>query len=128
MEPQELFTQLTDSLEKSASKIGLYLQNVGVGTSNPDPKEQEKVVSSMEELKRVLLSDEEDVFVMATFAIGDVAWSKRVLDPDQDKIDDEVRAILPDPVEMLKEQLRAAKEEGRDIFDLDLGGSLDDSQ
>lgn len=121
-DPREKIGAIIKTMEDETRKFGLYLENAAIGTSDGSGPE---VLDDPDKIKKILLSDEEDVFVMATFAIGDVAWSKRVQDPEQDKIDDQARTILPDPVEALKEKMRQAQAEGKSILDLDLGGDDD---
>lgn len=125
-EPNEELSSLLNSLGSeltdSARKLGLYAEHVSVGVTGNVPPDS---IKDIESLKKVVEGDDGEVLVMVTFAIGDVAYSKRIQDPEQDEIDDQVRTMLPDPAEELREKIRKAREEGRDIFDLDLGGDVE---
>lgn len=107
---------LVEKLTDATRKIGLYVESAGLGaTDGIDPT----VISDLAEMKKVVSGDDGDLLLMVGFAIGDVAFSKRVQNPEQDEVDDQVRAMLPDPVAEIKERLRKAKEEGKDILDVD---------
>lgn len=107
---------LVEKLTEGTRKIGLYVESAGLGaTDGIGPT----VVSDLAAMKKVVAGDDGDLLLMVGFAIGDVAFSKRVQNPEQDEVDDQVRAMLPDPVAEIKERLRKAKEEGKDIFDVD---------
>jgi hypothetical protein len=102
-------------MENAARKIGLYVQDVHIAAT--DPEKGPAAMAEGDALRALVADEDDDCLVMVAFVLGDVAFSKRVLDPEQDKIDDEVRQILPDPVEELKEKMRRAAEEGRSVFD-----------
>lgn len=129
-EPNEELSNLLNSLgsdlSDSARKLGLYAEHVSVGVTGNVPPD---AVKDLDSLKKVIEGDEGDVLVMATFAIGDVAYSKRIQDPEQDEVDDQVRMMLPDPVEEIREKLKKAQEGGEldldAIFDIDLGGEVE---
>lgn len=63
------------------------------------------------------INDGEHVVMMVNFAIGEVAWSTRVQNPEQHEVDKEAQVLLPDPAEELREKMKRAQEEGRSIFD-----------
>lgn len=115
-ELRDKISSLVKELENSSRKVGLYLEGAGLGVSpNVDPR----VLSTLDGVKSVVKSQDGEVVISATFTIGDVAWSKRVQDPDQHEVDKQVRTMLPDPVEEMRERLKKAREEGKNIFDID---------
>lgn len=123
-DPREKLSAVMKDLEDQARKLGLYIEHAAIASS--DPEGAMESLEDADKLRELLASDEDEVYLMATFAIGDVAWSKRVQDPEQDKIDDQFRVIAPDPVEELREKMRRAAAEGKSILDIDLEGGDDD--
>lgn len=115
----EQVREIVRELEDRARKMGLYLEDVGIASQSHD--QAVNAMQSADKLREVINSGEAQLVVVGTFVVGDVALSKRVLDPEQDEIDTQVRAILPDPAEELREKMRRAAEDGKSIFDLDEG-------
>lgn len=115
-EPNEelrlLVEGLTEKLTDAARNIGLYLEHAGIASkAEPDGSQ---VLDTQEFREHV---DKGDVMIVGVFAIGDVAWEKRTLNPEQDEIDKQAREMLPDPVELLRERIRRAHELGLDPLD-----------
>lgn len=98
--PEEQVREFAAELEDNARKRGFYLAGIAVSvmegeTEGPAP-----------------------YIVQATFQVGSVAFSTRVQDPAQDKIDDEVRSFERDITETewndLREQYRQRRDAGED--------------
>lgn len=111
-ELQILVQKLTEELTDSTRKIGLYLEHVGI-VSRSEPNGG--MVFQEKDFREHVENGE--VLFVGLFTVGDVAWEKRTIDPEQDEFDKEARTLLPDPVEMLREKIRRAQEEGRDPFE-----------
>lgn len=114
-ETQQVIRELVEKLGDNARKLGLYLEGVGV-MANPDSDLD--AIRNAQMFKDAVKSGAANVAVIGTFTVGDVAWEKRTLDPEQDEIDNEARMILPDPVEELRQKMLRAQEEGKSIFDV----------
>lgn len=108
-ELQLLVQKLTEELTDSTRRIGLYLEHVGI-VSRSEPN---GATVFQEKDFREHVENGEVLFV-GLFAVGDVAWEKRTIDPEQDGFDKEARSLLPDPTEELREKIRRAIAEGRD--------------
>lgn len=115
---QELIRDLVEKLGDQTRKIGLYLEGVGV-MSHPEQPGALASVANADAFKEAVKSGDANVVIVGSFVIGDIAWAKRTLDPEQEEIDNVAREILPDPVEELKEKMKRAQAEGKSIFDLD---------
>ncbi len=117
-ETQEVIRDLVEKLGDQTRKIGLYLEGVGV-MSHPEQPGALSAVANADSFKEAVKSGAANVVVVGTFVVGDIAFAKRTLDPEQDEIDNAAREMLPDSVEELKEKIRRAQAEGKSIFDLD---------
>lgn len=107
-----LIQEMTEKLTDVTRKLGLYLEHVGLVSKNPS---EMGMPVNLEDFRGQIARGE--VILAGHFAVGDIAWEKRTLNPEQDEIDNQVRMILPDPVEELREKIRRAQAEGRDPID-----------
>lgn len=93
--PDDDFRERIQKLEKSADKLGLYMQGAALGglPGHGDDDDEEENVATL---------------LLATFAVGSEAFSDRVMNPDKYDEDGKFRelAIEADPSEMLFEELR----------------------
>lgn len=119
----EEIKELVSKLEDATRKIGLYLEDVAV--ASPDQTTALNALTNKEALTEAVTSGEASLILVGTFAIGDIAFSKRTLDPEQHKVDDEARMLLPKPEDELRDKIKKALEEGKDIFDLGEEDSAD---
>lgn len=115
-DPRDAIRRIGELLEEKTRPLGLYLHGLSVGCH--DEELMAKINEDPGELNKAIENGAE-VVLMVNFAIGDVAWMKRTQDPEQHEIDKAAQGILPDDVTELREKLRRAREEGKDIFDLD---------
>lgn len=96
---------LLKRVEATMQKEGLYLQQAGFMATPED--------------------DEPDgpVFLQAVFLVGEQAFSDRVVDPEQERVDREFAAMMKgfevDPAAELREKMAKAMREGKDILSLD---------
>lgn len=109
---QALVEELTEKLRTNTRRIGLYMEHVGI-VSRAEP--EGGMVFQEKDFRESV--DNGDVLVVGMFAVGDVAFEKRTLNPEQEEFDRIAREMLPDPVEELREKLRQRKAEGRDLFE-----------
>ena len=108
--------ELADRLKEKAEKIGLYMQDASIATPDPDAAEEaqlrpDSIIQSIQEGKHFML--------LTTFVIGDLAFSKRVQEPDQHEVDKQVQVMMPTEAELLREKMERALREGKSIFDED---------
>src|SRR5437660_1555935 len=106
-------TPLIEKLQETAKKLGLYMDD-GVMIVTPDGRAAEDLLEEGKSVKDVVLDGGSIAFV-ARFAIGDVAWRKRTLDPEQHDIDKQVRMMLPSEAEQICQRLL----EGGPLFEDD---------
>lgn len=87
--------ELEDKLRFAAQRIGLYSTDITLASA-------------------VGLDGKAQVMLLTTFTPGDVAWSARIQEPEQHKMDEEFRSIEDDLAEDEFEQYRRqlAKERG----------------
>lgn len=107
-EPNEEDAQrLMEELENAARKLGLYAENLAIGVPSGGPYAS-------------LLGDGEKVVVVAQFTVGDIAWSDRVQNPQQEDADMEFRKMAvdleKDAFEAKRAELERKLKEGKPIF------------
>lgn len=102
----EKVEKLMKRFEQEAQKLGLYMQQAGFMSA---PEEEE--------------NEDGPVFLQAVFLVGEQAFSEKVLDPEQERIDREFEALMrgaaPDPAAELREKLAKSMREGKSILDLE---------
>lgn len=106
-----------ESVEEKFKHIGLYLE--GARLSNKD-------MSSFSEdfdLEQELASNPEGLILACAFSFNNVAFSDRVLYPDQYSDDALFKSIVPTETEMLLDKL---KKMGDDESILDVLGGIDE--
>lgn len=119
-DPRDAIRRIGEELEDKARSLGLYMHGISVGCHDEDL--MAKINADPAAINKAI-EEGQEVVLMVNFALGDIAFMKRTQDPEQHEIDKEAQVLLPDPVEELREKLRKAREEGKDIFD-----ELDDEQ
>ncbi len=113
-EDNDNLAELAERLKVKAEKLGLYLQDATIATPDPDAAAQVAPESIIQGIK-----DGKPFMLMTTFVIGDLAYSKRVQDPEQHEIDKQVQVMMPTAAELLKEKMQRRMAEGKSIFDED---------
>lgn len=103
------FGEMMRTLTESCEQMGLYPLNALVQSS----ASQEDVQAGKS--PRELMEDGEEFFIRATFRIGDVAWSDRILRPEQFAQEQEFERIAPTEEEIMLERIRS---EGASLLDL----------
>lgn len=102
IEFQQLVTEITERLEK----IGLYTVNHGGGVM---PTSEEAAAELMEnppeDPRQAMEEGKAKIFLTFTCAVGEVAWSDRVLNPEKHKTDNEFRMMMPDEVEIQRDSI-----------------------
>jgi hypothetical protein len=109
---QELLRELTEKLTDSTRKIGLYLEHVGV-VARGDPQHSSMTFHEKDFRTHV---EDGDLLMVGMFTVGDVAWEKRTLDPEQDEIDEKARGLLPSEADELRDRIQRRLAEGLDPF------------
>lgn len=103
-----LFREKVDQVENTARKIGLYIQDAGLVI----PKGRDPMHPEIEEGTPVMV---------ATFSVGDIAFSDRVLNPEQDSVEKEFRKLSlqaeQEKFDDLRSDLEKRLQEGKGIFD-----------
>lgn len=99
-----------EELRRRAEKIGLYMQDAAIATTSEEMAAHAAANSSS---IRDAIEAGAEFLIMGVFLVGDQAFSKRVIDPEQHEFDKEAQVLLPDPAEELRKRL----EEGKPLFD-----------
>ena len=97
------FQTLLEDSKNAFEKIGLYAISSNVGAV-PLPGAEEEVMDEDAEVEDLMNSGKADFYVVMTMEIGDVAWSDRVLDPQQYADKRAFLEIVPSEREILKER------------------------
>lgn len=116
-EDHDNISELADRLKEKAEKLGLYMQDVTVAT--PDEGAAMEAHTTPDSIIQAIQNGTKFV-LLTTFVIGDLAFSKRVQNPEADEIDKQVAVLLPTEAELLKEKMQRAMEQGKGIFDDDV--------
>lgn len=106
--PNDDIRQKADALEQSANKIGLYMQGFAMGAIPKDghPFDQDDEA-------------EAQLLLLATFAVGEEAFSDRVMNPEKYDEDGKFRelAIEADPTDIILSELAKEYEQYSDEED-----------
>jgi len=104
--PNDDIRQKADALEQSANKIGLYMQGFAMGAI---PKHEHPFDQDDEDAEAQLL-------LLATFAVGEEAFSDRVMNPEKYDEDGKFRelAIEADPTDIILSELAKEYEQFAD--------------
>lgn len=107
---KDRISQLVEKAHEAMSDLGLYSINYSIGTSNPDLVSEQ---GEMDHDVRELIESGEASFVLnATYRLNDLAWSRRVLHPDEFDLDKQFRTMMPSADEMLVDRLKEKAAEG----------------
>lgn len=106
MDNTEPINKLAEQVKERFEKIGLYMVDVNVATSDQDALAEAEAGALKEDFRKKLADGESQWLMMAVFNIGDQAFSNRVLDPEAEKEDTEFRTAMPSEVEIMQEKFR----------------------
>lgn len=115
---------MVESLEKACDQQGLYLRAVSVSQQLPNGQMAPVEFDTIDELTALIRAGV-DLKMVASFQIGDLAFSKRVESPDAHEMDVTAQEILPPEHQLLRDNADAAAAGGVDPIDA-LFGSDDD--
>lgn len=107
---------ILEAVEDDLRKIGLYLMNHSVGAM-PEPGQDVEFMEAVEnELSpdQMVATGAGHFYMVLTLQIGDVAWSDRVLNPDNHSLKQEFMRIAPNELEVFQ---AVAQEEKDDLLD-----------
>jgi hypothetical protein len=110
------FYNLLDESKAAFEKIGLYAMSAQVGAV-PAPGQEMEIMSPDVDIDEVLREGKADFFLVMTLRVGNVAWSDRVLRPEEFEAKQEFEQIVPTELEMLREEARRAKKEWEEGWD-----------
>lgn len=119
----EQIEKLVQDLGKTLEKSGLYLESIEFGTSNMEIFEGEDgdTISPSEiDIRQKMIDGEAQFVVTASFSIGEIAFSDRVLNPEKYDEDKRFKAIVPTEEEMTFDKLKKKMSDG------DFNGIADD--
>lgn len=88
--PEDKMSELIEGVTEGARKIGLYTTGVGFLVDERDEEEH----------------PEKEHKLLMSFRIGDVAFSPRIQDPEQDEFNDQFRRIAASSVDDEVEDIR----------------------
>lgn len=118
MNTEDRISKVCEDITESFEKVGLYLVNVNVATSDQDFAEDSEADKDFREK----LANGEAMWVLqCAFTIGKVAWSDRVLNPDKFAEDQTFREIMPDEADLIRQRYLDAAKSGdiTKVFDLE---------
>ena len=107
---KERINKLVEKTHEMMSDLGLYSMQYSIGTSNPDLIGEE---GDMDADVRELIESGEATFVLnGTYGVNEMAWTDRILHPDQFDLDKQFRTMMPSEAEMMLERLRDKASDG----------------
>ena len=115
-EEHDHLAELAARLREKTEDLGLYMQDATVATADPDAAMEAQV---MPDSILTAIAEGKNFMLLTTFIIGDLAFSKRVQNPEQDAIDKQVQPMIPTDAELLKEKIQRRIAQGKSIFDED---------
>jgi hypothetical protein len=108
--------QLVEELEKDFDKLGVYLRSASVTQQLPDGQLAPIEFETVDDLTAQVRAGV-DVKMVVALQIGDLAFSKRLEQPDVHETDVQASEILPPEHQLLKDNAEAAAAEGVDPID-----------
>lgn len=99
----EAIHRLVDEIKNEFEDIGLYLQDVNIMADRELEGGDEGVEP---DVRQMMLDGEAKFAIVVDFALNDVAFSDRVLNPESHKQDTEFKAAMPSEAEMTIEALK----------------------
>jgi hypothetical protein len=107
---QERINQLVEKIHEAMSDLGLYSMHYSIGTNNPDLVNE---TGDMDHDVRQLIESGEASFVLnGTYRLNEMAWTRRILYPEEFDLDKQFRTMMPSEAEMTAESLRERAAEG----------------
>jgi hypothetical protein len=107
---------LVQTFVKEAESIGLYLRDIGIAT----PSQESAAMTGMEHDRiEDAIKEGHEFVIMASFVVGDVAWTDATLYPEKVAEEREFKKIVPDEREIVRQKLIDDLKAGRDPFSED---------
>lgn len=101
----EAIENLIKDLTKDCEKIGLYIQEYNVVTTDHEAAEADS--SDSDSVFKDKLIKGESVWILQTlFSLGSVAFSSRVQNPEKEKEELQFKTIVPSEIELLREKIQ----------------------
>lgn len=100
----EAIHRLVDEIKSEFEDIGLYLQDVNIMADRELEGGDDEGVEP--DVRQMMLDGEARFAIVVDFALNEVAFSDRVLNPEGHKQDTEFKAALPSEAEMTIEALK----------------------
>lgn len=113
-DPHEIISKLCEELEEKARKIGLYYNGSNIGTDTP---ETAQMLMDRKPIREIYANNGR-LILQVSFNIGDLAFDPQVTNPEQTEFDREARKLLPTKGEMMRDKIKQALAEGKDITDI----------
>lgn len=111
---QERIQKLVEKVHEAMEDIGLYSLNYSVGTSDPALIAED---GQMDVDVHKLIEDGEASFVLSgAFAVNQMAWSARILYPEQFDLDRQFSKMMPSEAEMELVRMKNKIEKSGDIL------------
>ena len=113
---QERISKLVERVHEAMEDLGLYSTHYSIGTSDPDLISEE---GEMDHDVRKLIEDGDASFVLsAIFRVNEMAWSNRILHPEEFDLDRQFRKMMPSQAEMEVVKMKNKLEGGEDILSI----------
>lgn len=97
--------ELVQKLRDTTEKIGLYMHGATV-QSSAEPEVLQSELAQGKTIRDLIEGESVDFLIRATFNVGEVAWSDRVLDPERAVADFDFRVAAPTENEIALEVIR----------------------
>lgn len=111
---QERIAKLVERVHEAMEDLGLYSLHYSIGTSDPDLITDE---GEMDADVRKLIEDGDVSFVLsAWFRVNEMAWSNRILHPEEFDLDRQFRKMMPSEAEMEVVRMKGKLESSEDIL------------
>lgn len=91
---------LVEKVHEAMDDLGLYSLNYAVGTSNPDVSEMDNP-----DIRSLIESGEAQFVLIGTYALNEMCWTERILDPDKFDERKQFLKMMPSESEILAAKL-----------------------
>lgn len=99
----EAIRKLVDELKDELENIGMYLEHVNIASDREVEDQEEGVTPDIRELME---KGEAQFVIMADFALNEVAFSDRILNPEAHKDETEFKTAMPSEAEVTAESVK----------------------
>ena len=90
------FETLVEDLNAKCEKIGLYMQHSSILTDNASLESMGDEDPDSVDVNKMMEEGEASFAISAVFALGDLAFDKRITNPDEFEQEQEFKAIAPE--------------------------------